>query len=358
MSDSDVANLRAGEVPFIKPHGTISNPETLCIATDEVFDFTERSPILSMYLSSMLANKNVLFMGFGLADVDFISLVRYLKRHLGVYMPKSYAIVKGKTTFLDRFWHEHNVEVIDCDATLFLEELHKEIGKRQIAKLGLKEPWMRNEIFYEFLEYPSTPTETQVIEVLVRRVSEAININFGSYDLESKVSTAIEMALKYRPNYTALRKIKDLLNELFNDEREDMKSAQDKILELEKKYEQIRERIQEKSSEILNEVTSVLVYSQSQRVADILTALPKKRQSGVKVFILECRTKSSELFQEAIAITKLLRETDFEIVLVPDLVGLKLIKENNVDLVLLGAHSVIIDTDESHVAFVNRCLRL
>lgn len=356
LSDKDVSNLQTSQIPVIKPHGTLSVSDSMRIASDEVLNFEEHAPILNMFLGSQLANKTVLFVGFGLADYDFISLIRYLKKNLNDYMPKSYAIVKGENNFLEKFWSAHDVEIVNEDATTFLTQLQHVIRQREIANMGSNEPWMRNIFFSDFIEHPNTPTETQVIEKLISKIDHTINSH--KYELSSMqegIESAINLALKFRPNFSALASTGESIREIFDNYQKQGKSLEDGIRELQTKYALIREGIQNNAYPYLEATKNILLYSQSQRVIDVLLSLPDEQQKGITVYIPECRPKSSEIFQEALATVRLLRKSSYKLTCIPDMTALKLLRNKSICIVLMGAHSVHSNEHNEYTTFINTC---
>lgn len=354
--DKDVSLLTPRHLPVIKPHGTIERPETLAIATDETFSFNERIPIVSSLMLSWLANRTVLFVGFSLSDRDFLELIVYLKRRLGNYMPKSYAISKGSSTYRSLSLESYGVKILDYDATEFLAELNRRVKKLKLQVEEDLEPWMRNKFFWELMEIRGLPTETQVIEALLKEVKERIREGGKADELKQETSEAISLVLSYRRNYSALEKLGQQLTGIFNTCQEKNMNLWDEFSKLESKRKLMSDKLNSKASQVVGNARCILLYSQSKRVVDCLAALDPSKQKDITLYISECRPKSPEPFQDALFTAKLLRNSNYQIRLIPEAPMLHLLKGKTFDLILMGTHSVFKDQSTGNfVSFVNTC---
>ncbi len=334
--DSDVSKVTHKSIPIIKPHGTLSTPNTLRAATDEVLNF---SPVLQLYLSSILLNKEVVFLGFGLNDPDFISLIYHLKGSIGNYFPKSYAIVKEASYFQIEFWKKHSIDIIQDDATGFLDELVLEIDRARKTIDRTKESWVKNPYFHKFLESDSVPTETQIIEELIERILADVSDHESISTIENKTYGAIDDVLRTKSNFRALENLRDELSVLFEKVKNNSEPALSGIESIKADQGTIKRKIQAKHP-LISPYKNILLYSQSQRVADLLLAVPWELQENITLYIAECREKSSGDYFEAKAIYNLFRDSKFKFVFCSDFTGLNLIAQGRIDLILLGAHSV------------------
>lgn len=355
IEDSDVPLIGGQVIPVIKPHGSADRPKTMCIATDEILDFKERIPIISDLLNVYIAKKIVLFIGFSMGDPDFISIVRYLKRCLGEYMPRSFAVILNKKPFLEKFWDENNVTIIEHDATKFLTELYENLKKLRFQLQEDLEPWMKNQFFWELLEIRGLPTETQVIEALLKEIKRKLSQRYSIKKLEASVSDAIKLVLSYRPNFSALLKISEELNKIFNYCIKSKVRVWDEFKKLENKRAEITRKINAKATKVIDNAHNILIYSQSKRVADLLLALDPVLQKEIVIYIGECRPKSPKPFQDAILTSKLLGFSSYKIRFLPDMAIFHLMCKSRIDLVLMGAHAVYKSKSNDYTHFVNTC---
>jgi hypothetical protein len=131
--NSDISLLRNNELPVIKPHGCFSNEDTIIASIDDeqMFLYKNNFSIVDSYIKAKLANKVILFLGFGLADNDFKEMHKQLKNELGSYMSKSYAVKLYPSEFEKDYWKEQQVNIIDKDIGEFLKELKDTILQRR-----------------------------------------------------------------------------------------------------------------------------------------------------------------------------------------------------------------------------------
>jgi len=354
--DLDVSFMSPSTIPVIKPHGTIERPDTLCVAKDEVFCFDKRIPIVSAFLLTWLANRNVFYLGFSISDPDFLRLLRFLKAQLGSNMPHSFAIVNSYSKRYDMLKDQFNITFLTMDATEFLMELSRWVTKSKLQLTDDIEPWMKNPFFWELIKISRLPTETQVIDSLLREVKRRISLETKIDTLAQAVAEAISFVILYRPNYAALAKTGEMLSELFRKGEDSKTRLWDEFNKLETKRRGISDSISSQATSIVSDARSILLYSQSQRVVDCLLALDPLLQDNIEIYISECRPKSPSHFQDALATARLLRDSRYRMILVPDVVALNLLKRGNIDLVLMGAHAVYISSSTGkYEYFVNTC---
>jgi translation initiation factor 2B subunit (eIF-2B alpha/beta/delta family) len=355
LEDADVSLLDSTVVPVIKPHGSLERPSTMCAAADETFSFYQRVPILAHLMTALLANRTALYIGFGMADADFVALVRYLSRHLGTHMPRGFAVVRSCTPYLEEFWKQHGIRFIEQDATEFLAGLFAAVRQLRFQLEEDLEPWMRNPLFWRLLDIRSLPTETQVIQALLAEVRSKLGDGANPSELRGSVSEACQLVLEFRSNYSALRRLAQNLDSMFARADPQAETLWDEFVRLDEERIQISTRIARRASAELGTARRILIYSQSQRVIDFLLAVDPRVQKEVTLYIGECRPKSPEHFQDALSTARLLSPSGYTIRLVPDMVLFHLLSQRTIDLVLMGAHAVYRDSAGNYCWFVNTC---
>ena len=87
---------------------------------------------------------------------------------------------------------------------------------------------------------------------------------------------------------------------------------------------------------------------------EVLKAVPKNIQDTCKLFVCECRPKSPNPFQDSIAICEYLKNTGYSISLIPDVTIGNLFSRNQINLVIMGAHSIYYK-EGKFVSYVNTC---
>jgi len=81
-------------------------------------------------LRAYLARKTILFVGYDLADPHFKRLYRKVTAPLDDYARRAYAFGEAPPTRVCRWYERHGIEVVQTDATAFLEALTRQLAAR------------------------------------------------------------------------------------------------------------------------------------------------------------------------------------------------------------------------------------
>jgi hypothetical protein len=127
VRDADIAFADEEKVLLIKLHGSIEQKDTIVITGDDYYDVFYRLPEIAKVVGAYFATRTILFLGFGLADEDFKRLYHEVVRHLGRHKRRAYAVQLHPRELDVRYWEQKNVQVIDCDATEFLEAIEQRL---------------------------------------------------------------------------------------------------------------------------------------------------------------------------------------------------------------------------------------
>lgn len=357
IEDKDICRWRSTQLPYIKLHGCITRPKTIIAAEDEYRPISESKPIVSSLLKTLLANKNVLFLGFSLTDYDFKELFQELKLALDGNMPKSYAVVYEDDNYQTAYWKEEGINIINSDLTSFLRELFKTaIVEKRDGVFHPKDDWMNNIFFERLHEIRTSPSETQAIDAFLEHLlqemrSPALSCN----DIYIRASNAVDTILKSKPNFQALKKMWQLMStklETLMDDQQDL--AEEIITDIIDDRKNNLKKISKNGKAIIEKGSCILVYSQSIQMLELLKSVSKNVQDSCKLFVCECRPKSPNPFQDGIAICEYLKDTGYNISLIPDVSVGNLLARNQVNLIMMGAHSIYFRNDE-FVSYVNTC---
>lgn len=357
IEDKDICRWRSTQLPYIKLHGCITRPKTIIAAEDEYRPISESKPIVSSLFKTLLANKNVLFLGFSLTDYDFKELFQELKLALDGNMPKSYAVVYEDDNYQTAYWKEEGINIINSDLTSFLRELFKTaIVEKRDGVFHPKDDWMNNIFFERLHEIRTSPSETQAIDAFLEHLlqemrSPALSCN----DIYIRASNAVDTILKSKPNFQALKKMWQLMStklETLMDDQQDL--AEEIITDIIDDRKNNLKKISKNGKAIIEKGSCILVYSQSIQMLELLKSVSKNVQDSCKLFVCECRPKSPNPFQDGIAICEYLKDTGYNISLIPDVSVGNLLARNQVNLIMMGAHSIYFRNDE-FVSYVNTC---
>lgn len=352
--DQDVARLCSHHVPILKIHGCISRPETMIAAEDEYRPLADSHPIIEALLRTQLANRMVLFLGYSLEDYDFRTAYEQVKAALGDHMPRSYAVVHTASSYRKRFWKSRGVQVMESDATEFLRALLRataEIDAPTVYYPG--GDWMNNAFFESLHNIRTLPSETQVVTAYLGHLLEELRApGFSLGDVIARARTAASLVLARRLNLHALRRVSDGILQTISAECTSKEQAELVVRRTMEERDVVARGIARKAPEIIQRGDSILIFSQSVRVVQFLSAVARGVQDTCHVYVAECRPKSPDPFQDALAFCRALRDTGYEFTIVPDVAVGNLLARRQLHKVLLGAHTVFRVGDRP-VAFVN-----
>lgn len=357
IEENDVSRWRNSQLPVIKIHGCVSRPKTMIAAEDEYRPLSSSKPVMAALLTALLANKTVLFLGFSLADDDFRTLYQELKGLLGNNMPTSYAIVRNCDDYQKIYWGKQGVDIIEDDLTRFLRMLFQSAisGKKE----GVSHPnddWMSNSFFESLHEIRTKPSETQVINAFLEHLlAEMQSPALSCEDIIIRASSAVDKIIKSKPNLQAFKKIWTGLSENLKSLSDNQKeNAEEIISDIISDRKHKLDELSRTGKKIIKKGSNILVYSQSIQMLEVLKSVPRNVQDTCKLFVCECRPKSPSPFQDGIAICEYLKDTGYTITLVPDVTLGNLMARNQINIVVMGAHSVYF---RNHIftSFVNTC---
>jgi translation initiation factor 2B subunit (eIF-2B alpha/beta/delta family) len=357
IDDTDVARARAGTVAVVKLNGCVTRPKTLVAAEDEFVPLAERAPIIDALTETELANKTVLFVGFTLADPHFAFLYQGMRRSLADYAPRSFAIVQDTDDYRVAYWKALGIELVTADLTDSLRALARTIQEAPDdgAVHVPADDWMNNAFFISLSGIGSLPSETQVIDAFLQHLLDEIHSPaFELGDIVVNARQALETVLRQRPNYEALQRIASELLDSVEGASLSKDDAEEIVSGAMVERDALGKRFPSLARTVVSQNDSLLVYSQSVRVLDLLRGVPRGTQATCQVFVAECRPKSPQPFQDAIAICEQLGSTAFDVTVVPDAAMGNLLQRRQVSKVIMGAHGVHIIGGEP-VQFVNTC---
>lgn len=356
INDEDVCKLRPYLIPLIKMHGCVSRPSTMVSSSDEYIPLHRSSPIIEALLKTQLANKVVLFMGFGLNDQDFAYAFDEVKNVLEDHMPRSYAIVHSADKFKIEFWTSKGVNIIQDDLTEFLRGLLRATASSTHSTVYYpSEDWCNNAFFESLLKIRTLPSETQVINAFLGHLlQEMQSPGFMLEDVLSRASNAAHILLEQRKNYVAFANVSDrIINELRSN-CSDKEMAEGIVNDIIANRNRITHGIEKKGKDYIHRADNILVFSQSIRVLELLKGVPRGVQDTCQLYVSECRPKSPLPFQDAVSICENIAGTGYEITLIPDVAIGNLLARKQISKIVMGAHAIFFDNLQPY-AFVNTC---
>lgn len=352
ITDEDVPLSRRRQVTVVKPHGTVGRGATLRATRGRVMDFDNDCPLVRSLLEVLLADRAALFIGYGFGDQDLVGAVRRVRSWTRGTYRRSTAVVRKASASLRAELNELKIDVIEGTAVDVLGAVAAEYINRDRRGPEDSERWRAHPLFRELMSIRGRPTETQVVEALLTAASD----RHGKVGVKVAAEQAVEAAhlcLMYRPNFASLQHVeKELTTIAASASDEEAWRHWNAYVE---RRRIARLNIADKASMAIEGAERLLIYSQSQRVMDLLLDLEPRRRSRISLIIPECRSKSPEPFQNALLMAEGLRAGGFaSIEFVTDVVGLHLLLNGQVDMVLMGAHKVFkLNAEDDPVAVVN-----
>ncbi len=357
LDDNDISLLRDDEIAVIKPHGCFSKADTIVASIDDELPFNEKFPLVDCFLKSQLASRTVLYIGFSLSDEDFKNVHLHLQKQLKDIAPKSYAIFLNPTAFQVDFWESNKVNIIDKDAGRLLKDIANNLSKVAAVELDdiEKDEWFSHPFFIHLQKIKNLPTETQLIDAFLDKLVEEVTFNkIPLSDLVRLAEDGKTKVLNKKPNFEAFSKaITEMISRL--NSSSSISEAEESLRKYKNERESISRDIGYKYSTVVEENDSILLFSQSKRVSQLLSAVPISIQRKCKLYIAECRPKSPghSFFQDSIETIKHIENNYYDLTFYPDIILGHLFETKKINKVVMGAHTVYVNKKGEMQAFVN-----
>jgi len=134
IGNVDVAFGDEHKAQLYKLRGSVEQAESLVLTEDDYEVFFENLASISVVLQGYLARKTVLFVGYDLTDPTFKRLYRKVTAPLDDYARRAYAFGEAPPRKVCRWCERHGIEVVETDATAFLEALTGQLTARRVAR--------------------------------------------------------------------------------------------------------------------------------------------------------------------------------------------------------------------------------
>lgn len=130
IGNVDVAFEDEQKARLYKLRGSLDRPESLILTEDDHEAFFRNRANLSVVLQGYLARKTILFVGYDLAEPLFKRLYYEVTLPLDNYTRRAYAFGETPSRVVARWCKRHGIDVIEADATAFLEALVEQLESR------------------------------------------------------------------------------------------------------------------------------------------------------------------------------------------------------------------------------------
>lgn len=137
---ADLANAPVEtEIPtLIKIHGDI-DANNIILTRDDYYRYLDKSfrSTLGAVLKAQLATGTFLFVGYSLRDYNFVALFESVRKELGDYMPKGFAVMPSPDPVETRIWLKRGVDIIDSTARAFFKQISRSLAASGPAQVFL-----------------------------------------------------------------------------------------------------------------------------------------------------------------------------------------------------------------------------
>ena len=360
IDNIDLIRKKQFTVPVIKYHGSVAKPSTIVAATCDYTRLDQERGLIAKYIATSLAGKVLLVIGHGLNDADLSSLIDSVLRDLPDYGPTIVALREPSRA--PRLAHvRHPVEVVSEDLTVFLNRLlsvYRSMQHHSKHNFDTAQQWLNSAFFSELRQMATLPSETQVIDAFLRHLREEFYARDDTAGVLNEAERAISETLNERPNYGALKRIwNSTLNQL--NHVDSPTECEDVITDIIEERTGNEVYFTKAGRNIVKANDRILVFSQSQRVLQVIKGASVNIQRTCHIFISECRPKSPQSYQDAEALCRALEDSYYKLTVCPDVVAINLIASHQVDKVILGTHALYYDDELNKVgsvhSYVNTC---
>lgn len=215
--------------------------------------------------------------------------------------------------------------------------------------------YVRNRYFESLLNIRTQPTETMVIDAFLEHLLHefrSVTLEYNAIVDEARMSA--DLVLSHRPHFEALKRVRDEIFDQLLASIVTKDDAEVRLVAYQKERSGIADRIALQGNLHVQKGDSLLLYSQSRRVVEFLRGTPQGTQAACQLFIAECRPKSPNAMQDALAFCEALNSTSFEVTIIPDMAIGHVIEQHQVTKVVFGAHTIYAPNGVP-TSFVNTC---
>lgn len=337
IKDEDVAFWKSTHTPIVKLHGCISDRSSIVAAIDDYKPFKRTKPLIDSFTRTFLASKRILFLGFSLNDPDFIELYTELKKLLGRYMSRHMAVVRDPRQEDITKWDKMDITIEDRDLTDFLNELASR--ESHVSNIPSYIEQGKSAYLSKLHEVTDCPTETIAIDVFLELLKQELDSQIAMDSIIEEFRNGYKAVLHNKPNFLAFKNECDEIVESLDkcSDKNEMKSFL-YAKETERRY--VTYQINIHNSKVIKASAQILLYSQSVRVIEFLKSLPVEVQRSCILYVSECRVKCPSPFYDSIQIKNNLSSTQYQICMITDSSISYLMKTNQINCVIMGAHAV------------------
>jgi NAD-dependent SIR2 family protein deacetylase len=126
VRENDLTRMQ--DVNVVKIHGCVTDVDNIIIAEEDYYRWLTSDSEMKTLVRQWFIQHPIVFIGFSLSDPNFRQLYYDLRLRFGDALKVAYAVFKKRSDNYDmRFIERQNIEMIEQDATTFLEDLVEQV---------------------------------------------------------------------------------------------------------------------------------------------------------------------------------------------------------------------------------------
>ncbi len=135
--NEEIWKIKSGQPIVVKIHSDLDDIHNVIITESDFYNYLNKFPNINSYLEYVFSSKCILFIGFGLNDINTNNIL-YWTRKTQRSSRKSYAVIKNIDPLRKKVLENRGLIVVDHDGTDFLEKLaHKFFGTESLETAEL-----------------------------------------------------------------------------------------------------------------------------------------------------------------------------------------------------------------------------
>ncbi|MEC0329600.1 SIR2 family protein [Paenibacillus macerans] len=125
-----------GDKVYLKLHGCVTEIGKAVFTTKDYLTIEDNNSLFEK-LKTIFAERSIIFIGFGMADIDVLRMLYRVRPQNGFTKPHYWIVPKSKGWSVDReryYLREFNINHIDMTAEDFLQVVNDHLKKKEIGK--------------------------------------------------------------------------------------------------------------------------------------------------------------------------------------------------------------------------------
>jgi NAD-dependent SIR2 family protein deacetylase len=159
VRENDLTRMQ--DVNVVKIHGCVTDVDNIVIAEEDYYRWLTSDSEMKTLVRLWFIRRPIIFIGFSLSDPNLRQLYYDLRLRFGEALRVAYAVFNKKSDNYDmRFIERQKIEIIEQDATTFLEDLVEQVVFPRAEKE--RPPMARARIYRDWLDADPKRTQTDI----------------------------------------------------------------------------------------------------------------------------------------------------------------------------------------------------